>query len=153
MPALPMFTTVDPPGLRADLQLVSGVQSEGKLYEWLSMVKSFRQEIPEPASLPDASLWKVVPPLCETLIKANEEGGDRERTHGQGPLIYSRSVIMWSGLKETEIEIQRGRKLYETEDRERDSKYIHGNSAKSLPPMYPSHQLSEVLVVWVRWLR
>lgn len=34
---LPMFTTVDPAGLRADLQLVSGVQSEGKLYEWLSM--------------------------------------------------------------------------------------------------------------------
>lgn len=34
-----MFTTVDPAGLRADLQLVSGVQSEGKLYEWLSMVQ------------------------------------------------------------------------------------------------------------------
>lgn len=34
----PMFTTVDPAGLRADLQLVSGVQSEGKLYEWLSIV-------------------------------------------------------------------------------------------------------------------
>lgn len=45
------------------------------------------------------------PPMCERLIKAHEEGGDRERMHGQGPLIYSRSVIMWSGLRETEIEI------------------------------------------------
>lgn len=55
------------------------------------------------------------PPLCERLIKANEEGGDRERTHGQDPLIYSRSVIMWSGPRETEIEIQNDRQLYEKE--------------------------------------
>lgn len=46
-------------------------------------------------------------PLCEKHIKASGEGGDRERTHGQGPLIYSRSVIMWLGLRETEIEIER----------------------------------------------
>lgn len=67
-------------------------------------------------------LWKLVPPLCERLIKAHGEGGDRERTHGQGPLIYSRSVIMWSGLRETEIEIRRDRNLYERGDRKRDSK-------------------------------
>ncbi|TNN67426.1 hypothetical protein EYF80_022371 [Liparis tanakae] len=40
-----MFTTVDPAGFRTVLQLVSGVQSEGKLYEWLSMVVAFRQAI------------------------------------------------------------------------------------------------------------
>lgn len=64
-----MFTTVDPAGLRADLQLVSGVQSEGKLYEWLSMVSVVffkKKKIPdfgvnrwlcEVASLPDA--WSL----------------------------------------------------------------------------------------------
>lgn len=59
----------------------------------------------ELASLPDA-LESSAPP-CEKLIKAHEKGGDREGMHGQGPLIYTRSVIMWSGLRETEIEIQK----------------------------------------------
>lgn len=49
-----MFTTVDPPGLRADLQLVSGVQSDGKLYEWLSMAV-----IDQACTVPR---WKLVPP-------------------------------------------------------------------------------------------
>lgn len=60
-----------------------------------------------------------MPPLFERLIKGNEKGGDRERTHGQGPLIHSRSVIMWSGLKETEIEIQRDRKPYKRDETEK----------------------------------
>lgn len=33
-----MWTTVEPVGFRPDLQLVSGVQSDGKLYEWLSIL-------------------------------------------------------------------------------------------------------------------
>lgn len=50
-----------------------------------------------------------MPPCVSRLIKARGEGGDREKTQGQGPLIHSRSVIMWSGLRETEIEIERRR--------------------------------------------
>lgn len=67
-----MFTTVDPAGLRADLQLVSGVQSEGKLYEWLSMV---RQKIPWPSrSLCAVPLCKVVPPLVLEAYKGPRRG-------------------------------------------------------------------------------
>lgn len=64
-------------------------------------------------------LCKVVPPSTSRmrgLIKAHEEGGDRDRMHGQGPLIRSGPVIMWSGLRETEIETQ-GDELCEREDR------------------------------------
>lgn len=50
------------------------------------------------------------------LLNANEEGGDQDRTHGQDLLVCSKSVIMWSSLRETEIEIQRDRK---TEKKER----------------------------------
>ena len=109
---LPMFTTVDPAGLRADLQLVSGVQSEGKLYEWLSMAR-FSQEIDFANELAfqmlahGPSLESSAPPLGKRLIWAREKGGDWERTHGQGPLIYSRSVIMWPALRETEIDTER----------------------------------------------
>lgn len=60
-----MFTTVDPAGLWADLQLVSGVQSDGKLYEWLSMM--FDACTAQLASPPDActlgsTVWKFAHP-------------------------------------------------------------------------------------------
>lgn len=74
-----MFTTVDPAGLRADLQLVSGVQSDGKLYEWLSMM--FDACTAQLASPPDACALGFhgseicSPPLCAgRLIKANGGG-------------------------------------------------------------------------------
>lgn len=35
----------------------------------------------------------------ERLIKAGEVGGERQRTDGQELSRYSKSVIMWSGLK------------------------------------------------------
>ena len=59
---------------------------------------------------------------------------------------------MWSGMRETEIETQRDRTLYERVGRKRDSGQMHGSSIKSLLPKNPSPQLSkEVLVGWVRW--
>lgn len=54
------------------------------------------------------SLESSAPP-GKKLIWAHGKGGDWERMHGQGPLIYSWSVIMWPALRETEIEIQRNR--------------------------------------------
>lgn len=81
-------------------------------------------------------LCKVVPPSTSRmrgLIKAHEEGGDRDRMHGQGPLIRSGPVIMWSGLRETEIETQ-GDELCEREDRKRDGKWVNGSGAKCPSP-------------------
>lgn len=63
---------------------------------------------------------EVVPPNTTRsgrLLRARKKGGGWEKTHGQGPLIHSGSVIMWPGLKETEIETERRKrtKLYTRE--------------------------------------
>lgn len=56
-----MWITVEPVGFRPeDLQLVSGVQSEGKLYEWLSILaQCLNQAAVGAVAAAQASGWQL----------------------------------------------------------------------------------------------